>query len=113
MLGIFSKNYNASKYDKCTYLSKGQQIGKFSNEIKNKLLASLISKKSNGEYNLCQAIKEMKEEAREEGIRQGEYLGKVKVLREINWTVEMIAKQINLSEQEVENIIQKIEKSEN
>ena len=88
-------------------------IGKFSNEIKNKLLDSLISKKSNGEYNLCQAIKEMKEEAREEGIRQGEYLGKVKVLREINWTVEMIAKQINLSEQEVENIIQKIEKSEN
>lgn len=65
-----------------------------------------MSIKEEGEYNMCQAVKEMKEEAREEGEL-------VKVLLEINWTVEMIAKQINLSELEVENIIQKIEKSEN
>lgn len=68
-----------------------------------------ISIEEEGEYNMCQAVEEMREEAREEGIREGECLGKVKVLRELDWTVEMIAKQVNLSESEVMNIIQKIE----
>lgn len=28
VLAIFAKNYNESKYDACTYLSKGQQLDK-------------------------------------------------------------------------------------
>lgn len=62
---------------------------------------------------MCEALKELMKPELEEAREEGELIGKVKVLREINWTVEMIAKQINLSEQEVENIIRKIEKSEN
>lgn len=61
---------------------------------------------------MCEALRELMRPELEEAREEGELIGKVKVLLEINWTVEMIAKQINLSEVEVENIIQKIEKNE-
>lgn len=60
---------------------------------------------------MCEALRELMRPELEEARKEGELIGKVKVLREFNWTVEMIAKQINLSEVEVENIIQRIEKN--
>ena len=42
VLAIFAKQYQLKKYDECTYLSKGCEIGNFSEEIIEKLDEKLL-----------------------------------------------------------------------
>lgn len=47
VIAIFSKMYNAKKYDKCTYLSKGYEINKFPETIKQQLDDDIYEKNKN------------------------------------------------------------------
>ena len=44
VLAIFAKTYQSDSYTECTYISKGYEIGKFSNDIKKQLNEHLYQK---------------------------------------------------------------------
>ncbi len=59
---------------------------------------------------MCQAVREMKEVSRQEGRKEGERTGAIKVYyQKMNYTAEQIAEEMNMDVADVEKVIETLD----